>query len=136
MSEDAVIRRDNLKRLCHARKWTPKDLHSRLGGTYPYWRDILEDNRKPFGEKAARRIEAGLELPRGWLDQLLPVPAENKVEAPQATYEVIRAKWPFSPELFTAVSACTPEELRRLENTLRAQFDLQPLAAKGKRRAA
>ena len=69
MSEDAAIRRANLKRLCKDRGWTAKDLHAAMeSNTYPYWRDLLELPTKSFGEKIARRIEHKFTLGRGWLD--------------------------------------------------------------------
>jgi len=66
MNEDAMIRRANLIAL----KLTPKDLARRAGyGRYTYWRDLMENDKKSFGEKAARRLEEALELsPRGCLD--------------------------------------------------------------------
>lgn len=36
-------------------------------GSYSYWRHLLDPD-KPFGEKAARRIEQALGLPLGWMD--------------------------------------------------------------------
>lgn len=65
MSDDAIIRLVNLKRL----NQTPKDLEQRVGGRYTYWRDLLAGN-KSFGEKAARKIEAAYGLVRGALDQV------------------------------------------------------------------
>jgi hypothetical protein len=38
--------------------------------TYSYWRDLLENDLKAFGEKAARKIEAKLHWPHGCLDGL------------------------------------------------------------------
>ena len=64
MSDDALIRRENLKRLGK----TPGDLAAAVGGRYSYWRDLLEDPKKSFGEKIARKIEEKLDLPRLWLD--------------------------------------------------------------------
>ena len=65
MSDDASIRRENLKRL----KLTPKDLKAKLGRTNSYWHDLLEYPSKSFGEKIARDIEAGLGMARGALDE-------------------------------------------------------------------
>lgn len=64
MSDDAAIRRENLRGL----KKTPAELRAIGGGAYSYWRDLLQDPNKSFGEKAARNIETKLNLPRGWLD--------------------------------------------------------------------
>lgn len=64
MSEDALIRRVNLKALGHG----PGDLVRLIGKSYQYWRDLME-TEKSFGEKTARNIEEKLELPRGCLDR-------------------------------------------------------------------
>lgn len=63
MSEDALIRRTNLKAL----GLSPRQLADKVGNTYQYWRDLLETD-KSFGEKTARNIESKLGLPRGLLD--------------------------------------------------------------------
>jgi hypothetical protein len=68
MSEDAEIRRTNLRSLKH----DPKALMARAGKSYSYWRDLLGDSNKSFGEKAARALEQALDLPRGWLDEVHP----------------------------------------------------------------
>lgn len=68
MSDERLIRLENLRRLVAERGLTPQSLSDRLGSRYSYWRDLLA-GQKSFGEKAARRIEEGLDLPRGWLDQ-------------------------------------------------------------------
>ena len=64
MSDDASIRRANLRSL----RLDPPALVARAGKSNSYWRDLLTLESKSFGEKAARSIEASLELPRGWLD--------------------------------------------------------------------
>lgn len=66
MSDDALIRRANLKNL----GLTPKELSGRVGHSYQYWRDLLETD-KSFGEKTARNIEEKLGLPRGQLDLVI-----------------------------------------------------------------
>lgn len=66
MSDDALIRRKNLKGL----GLSPGDLVSRVGKSYQYWRDLMETN-KSFGEKAARNIEEKLNLARGQLDMVM-----------------------------------------------------------------
>jgi len=73
MSEDAQIRRDNLATL----QLGPKELTEKLGRTYSFWRDLVKSN-KSFGEKLARSIEDGLELPRGWLDRPPGANAEER----------------------------------------------------------
>lgn len=64
MSDDALIRRENLKALNRS----ATELSALLGSRYTYWRDLLNGS-KSFGERAARRIEEGLGLPRGALDK-------------------------------------------------------------------
>lgn len=63
MSDDALIRLENLRAL----NISATDLVKSVGSSYQYWRDLMAGN-KSFGEKAARRIEEGVGLPRGSLD--------------------------------------------------------------------
>jgi len=98
MSEDASIRRENLKRL----KLGPQELSDRIGGRYSYWRDMLYNEKKPFGEKAARKIEERLALPRGCLDE-----ANNAV----APSEMEPMAWPF-PNIPPRKLAELPQEQR------------------------
>lgn len=69
-SDDTLIRRQNLRKLMAIRQWAVADLNGNLGwGRYTYWRDLLENPDKSFGEKVARKIEeAAKDVPRGWLD--------------------------------------------------------------------
>jgi Peptidase S24-like len=69
MNEDHLIRRNNLRLLCESWGMRPGDLRDRVGSSYPFWRDLLTSDAKPFGEKVARRIEEALGLQRGWLDE-------------------------------------------------------------------
>lgn len=92
VSEDRLIRVDNLRRLCKARGWiTDKslgasELRNRLGRSYVFWRDLLNGD-KSFGEKLARDIEGGLALPRGWLDNAeAAVPSEEGSSQPDLVY--------------------------------------------------
>lgn len=64
MAEDAMIRKQNLKLL--GKK--PGELSALLGKSYSYWRDLMENPEKSFGEKVARDIEDRYPLPRLWLD--------------------------------------------------------------------
>lgn len=64
MSEDALIRLENLRRL----NKSAKELELLVGGRYTYWHDMLAGT-KSFGEKAARKIEDKLGLQRGQMDQ-------------------------------------------------------------------
>lgn len=64
MSEDSLIRLENLRNT----KLRPTELVRRCGSSVAYWSDLIA-GRKSFGEKTARKIEAGLGLPRGSMDQ-------------------------------------------------------------------
>lgn len=70
-NDQSLIRRDNLSAFVGARKWTINDLEREAGyGRYTYWRDLL-NGTKPFGERAARKIEEAfldLGMMRGQLD--------------------------------------------------------------------
>lgn len=80
MADDALIRKQNLKRLGKR----PRELMTLLGRSYSYWRDLMEDPNKPFGEKAARAIEDKYPLPRGWLDRVHgddePIPHPGEIQ--------------------------------------------------------
>ena len=66
MNDNTLIRRDNLRAL----GFTPSELAERLGKTKQFYGDLMrEGSKKSFGESAARRIENGLGLPRGHLDE-------------------------------------------------------------------
>jgi hypothetical protein len=69
MNDERLIRLSNFQRLCETWQLTATELVNRLGSRYSFWRDLLADEKPSFGEKLARRIEEGLLLPRGWLDQ-------------------------------------------------------------------
>lgn len=101
MSEDASIRRENLNRL----KIGARELSERVGGRYTYWRDLLTDPKKSFGEKAARKIEEKLELPRGSLD----VPSAS--ETPQE----IDPTWPLPNISRARLTGLTPNDRALLE---------------------
>lgn len=65
MNDFAQTRRANLNRWVK----TAKALHDVMGGSYPYWRNLLADPKKSFGEKTARRIEEAFGWPSGALDE-------------------------------------------------------------------
>jgi len=67
MSEDALIRYENLEAYCRARKWGPSELASHTGRSVSQCSDMLR-RKKTFGEKIARSFEEALGLPRYWLD--------------------------------------------------------------------
>ncbi len=75
MAEDAMIRRENLIRLGR----TARELEALLGRRYSYWRDLMQDPNKSFGERVARDIEEHYPLPRGWLD----TPHDDREPVPQ-----------------------------------------------------
>lgn len=124
MAEDALIRRKNLARLCTTRGWGAKDLVTHAGRRYSYWRDLLVDPSKSFGERIARNIEQELDLPRLWLDspQELPVPPELRTGEQPARY--VTPHWPFSSELFHRIAGLTQAEMHRLELVMRAHLGM------------
>lgn len=89
MSEDALIRLQNLRSYCAARKWGPADLASNTGRSKSQCSDMLR-GQKSFGEKIARDFEQRLGLPRNWFDQPHDGPEiealELHVEEAQRTY--------------------------------------------------
>lgn len=80
MSEDALIRLENLRRL----KLDAATLSAKVGGRVSYWHDMLGGS-KSFGEKAARKIEAALDLPRLSLD----LPSLNAKDGSQEKSNVV-----------------------------------------------
>lgn len=64
-----TVRRTHLRQIAQARGLAPKDLVQLLGKTPAYWSNLLRDEKKSFGEKIAREIEAGLNLADLTLDQ-------------------------------------------------------------------
>lgn len=67
MSEERMIRRDNLKLLMKERGWKKADLARELQFTDVYASRLVE-GKVSFGEKAARKIERFTGKPHGWLD--------------------------------------------------------------------
>lgn len=112
MSDDAAIRRQNLARL----RLTPKQLVERAGRSPSYWRDLLSDPKKSFGEKAARSIEGSLDLPRGWLDDVHgdEKPAALKITEPAPSFRSPLGSLEISSALqaLAAAFATAPPELR------------------------
>ena len=135
MSDEAAIRRANLRRFRKARNWGPADLHRQCGGSYSLYPSILNDPTKSFGEKIARRLEEGLGLPMGWLDMEQPnaVPAEPVVSEPATEY---RAKWPLSDEVLAQLRKLDADALLRVENLVRLHLGLAAVSTKGARRRA
>lgn len=81
MSEDALIRRANLKAL----GLSPRELANRVGNSYQYWRDLMETD-KSFGEKTARNIEEKLGLERGRLDLVVESGKWTQIHEPRPGY--------------------------------------------------
>jgi hypothetical protein len=86
MSEDRLIRAENLRRYLRSRDWKVADLMREIGDSPrdTYWHDVLA-GRKSFGEKAVRHLEEALRLPRGTFD--IP-PTEQGVAQSVSLYEV------------------------------------------------
>lgn len=134
MSDDAAIRRENFKAIVAKRGWPIADLCGETGkmgwGRYSYWRDLLENPTKSFGEKIARRIEERLTLPRGSLDEpgygrsgRYPKPAERIVAPAPTDDERFRAAAEFFAKLFPRVSfgrlsGLDPELVAKFEDGL------------------
>lgn len=131
MSDEAAIRRDNLRRICRLRNWTATDLHQAMdpASRYTYWRDLLADPKKSFGEKTARRIESQLELGRGALDEPHPGSTYGSAREAAAGDPPRKPRGPFSPELMSALARCEPDQLRQCEDVLRTLLGLPALAA-------
>ena len=131
MSDEAAIRRDNLRRICRQRNWTATDLHQAMDpeSRYTYWRDLLADTKKSFGERIARRIESTLDLGRGALDEPHPGSTYGQArEAPPGDSQ--RApRGPFTPDLMSALARCEPAQLRQCEDVLRSLLGMQALSA-------
>lgn len=114
MAEDALVRRENLKRLIKDRGWVLAELEEKLGGgRYSFWRDVLADNsKKSFGEKVARRVEECASLPRGWLDRSdAPMVKAKKVD--------------FTENKMTPVEAAFLEDYRLLPQKEQVAFAKQ-----------
>jgi hypothetical protein len=123
VSDDRLIRISNLRRVCAERRLKTADLHRLLPyARYTYWRDVLEGD-KPFGEKAARKVEAKLGLPDRWLDtprdpvefrEVLPsVPDDDEDEHPdEGGHE---SHWRHIAELFADI--CTEQDIKMLPST-------------------
>lgn len=125
MSDTALIRRQNLRRLCKARGWGPKDMALHTDATAAYWSNLLTDDNKSFGEKVARKTEHALELPRNWLDEEgHDVPAAPVVRAAEPPAGYIRAYWPFSADLHDAVMRLNAADLNACEDVIRAHLRL------------
>lgn len=126
VSPDSAIRRANLQRLVRQRGWAIDALRTSCGwGSYSFWRDLLHNPKKSFGEKVARRIEEALNLGRLWLDDpALPVPPAQIAEPP-GRYSI-----PTEPAIASDVLAecdrLDDDGRRRLDAVLRAYLGMRP----------
>jgi transcriptional regulator with XRE-family HTH domain len=117
MNDDALIRLANLKAL----NLTPKDLSDRVGGRVSYWADLLR-GEKSFGEKAARKIEEQLGIPRLSLDtadadEPIPTPraiTEETLPEPDALYEALEVLSKALAELDEEARSLVGHSLSRL----------------------
>jgi hypothetical protein len=73
------IRRMNLVRAVHGRALSPHDLAVKFGGSERFWAD-LKNGKEPFDAGLARKIEAALFLPAGWLECVSgsPLPPDER----------------------------------------------------------
>jgi len=134
MSDEAAIRRTNLKALCKQRGWSIKDLAEHLTwARYSYWRDLLENPAKSFGEKVARRIEETLDLGRGWLDEPNAVQAHRPsrvreaLPAPPADFsdrrEVSASDWALLQDVKTAATQDELDAIRTRADMIKRRVD-------------
>lgn len=108
MADDALIRRQSLRALLKARGWAIKDLQEQVGeGRYTYWRDLLENDTKSFGEKVARKIEDKLGLDRGYLDR---AQGQATPDASRHSGMPFRDLNAFEAQLITLFRALSPDE--------------------------
>lgn len=91
MSDERLVRIQNLRRFCTQRNLGPAELSRNYYGKPAYWSALLnpkrddDEKKKSFGEKAARKAEAALGMPDRWLD--MP-------HTPEETREVTLTKAP------------------------------------------
>ncbi len=78
MNHMANHRVQRVHELCSSRGWGITELANRTGyGSASYWSDVLR-GEKSFGEKAARKLEECLGLPRCWLDDTISLDQDPK----------------------------------------------------------
>jgi hypothetical protein len=125
MSDEAQIRRANFKALAG----TPKQALERLGGSYSYWRDLMEDPKKAFGEKVARRIEAAYDIPHGSLDRP-GMKAASETASPAMGANGYRSLAYAEADALPqgAVRDCIHAFLERIDNIAAAKADLSKLS--------
>jgi hypothetical protein len=67
VNDDHRTRIQNLTDWAELREWQAKDFEQAVGGRDTYWHGVLAGSR-PYAEKAARKFEEAVGLPRGTLD--------------------------------------------------------------------
>ena len=107
MADNALIRRQNFKRLFPEDKFGPADLVQKFGRSPSFWTD-LRAGRKSFGEKLARSLEEVGKLAPGSLD-----------------LEQGAKKMPLSHDLIAHLEALQPAELQKAEALLRVHLGLE-----------
>lgn len=107
MADDAAIRRANLVRLLKTPEAAAKAMPE-PPRRYSYWRDLMHDPKKSFGEKVARNIEGLMGWPRGSLD--IPDYQPGTV-APVAPANVSIAAW--REKAFSMASRVADEPTRQ-----------------------
>jgi hypothetical protein len=84
MQEQSKMRASTLRAICKEKDWNPTELSRQTGyGKPSYWNELLSDKRA-FGEKAARKVEASLGLPPHALDETAYLPDELKALSKKA----------------------------------------------------
>ena len=68
MSDERMIRIDNLRLFMSRKNWNPADLARELGVSDSYVSALL-NGKKPFGERTARKMEERLGMHSKWLDE-------------------------------------------------------------------
>lgn len=79
MSDERMIRIDNLRLFMSQKTWTPADLARELGVSDSYISALL-NGKKPFGERTARKMEAALGMHSKWLDEPRLIGDENVID--------------------------------------------------------
>lgn len=79
MSDERMIRIDNLRLFMSQKKWAPADLARELGVSDSYISALL-NAKKPFGERTARKMESRLGMHSKWLDEPRLIDDENTID--------------------------------------------------------
>jgi len=87
MSDERMIRIDNLRLFMSQKKWAPADLARELDVSDSYISALL-NGKKPFGERTARKMEARLGMHSKWLDEPRLIGDENTIDGEGLVKEV------------------------------------------------